>query len=290
MVGHMRRALWLLAAVVLVLLGLGIYVATNRNGQLPIQVPVGKGCQARTDAGSVQLYPAQMANAATIAAVGVTSGIPDRGIVVALATAMQESELLNLDYGDRDSLGLFQQRPSQGWGSPDQVRDPRYASAAFYNKLLTVPGWQEMRVTEAAQAVQRSAFPEAYEKWAFDAQLLGEALIGVHATAITCAKVAEPTLRGAAAAEALAAGLRAEWGQLASTAAATGADSLAIRAGPDRAGWQLAHWLVANSVNHNVSRVTYGEHQWTVDSGEWMEVDTPSADTVPVVVADVYPV
>jgi hypothetical protein len=285
----MRRALWLLTAVVVVLLGIGIYVATDRDARVPIEIPVGKGCEATTDAGSVQLYPDQIANAATIAAVGVTRGIPDRGIVIALATAMQESELYNLDYGDRDSLGLFQQRPSQGWGSPEQVTDPRYAAAAFYNKLVTIAGWQDMRVTDAAQAVQRSAFPEAYEKWAFDAQVLGESLLGAHATAITCAKVSEPTLRGPAAAEALAAGLTADWGEVASTTTATSATTLSVLAGHDRSGWQLAHWLVAHSVDHNVSRVQYGQYEWTVDSGEWAHVDTPAGDSVPVVVADVYP-
>src|SRR6188768_4086943 len=113
-----------------------------------------------------------MANAATIAAVGLTKKVPDRAIVVALATSLQESKLENLSGGDRDSIGLFQQRPSQGWGKPEQISDPRYAATKFYNALLKVKNWQGMRVTEAAQRVQRSAFPEAYEKWADDAQVL----------------------------------------------------------------------------------------------------------------------
>jgi hypothetical protein len=285
----MRRALWLLAAVVVLLLGFAIYVSVDRDGRLPLEVPVGKACQALTEDGSVGLYPEQMANAATIVAVGVISGIPDRGVVIALATAMQESELYNLSYGDRDSLGLFQQRPSQGWGTADDVQDPRYAAQAFYNQLVRVPGWADMRLTDAAQAVQRSAYPEAYQKWEFNAQVLGAALLGEATSAITCVKVGEPTLRGPAAAEALAAGLRLDWGQVASTAAATGAESLSVVAGHDRAGWQLAHWLVAHSVNHNVSRVRFGSHEWSVDSGEWAVTETPPADTVPIVVADVYP-
>lgn len=288
MVICMRRALWLLAAVVVLLLGFVVYTTIDREGGLPIEIPVGKGCQATTEAGTVALYPEQMANAATIAAVGVSKGIPDRGIVIALATAMQESELYNLSYGDRDSLGLFQQRPSQGWGSPEDVQDPRYAAAAFYNQLMKVPNWTQMRLTEAAQAVQRSAFPEAYQKWEDDAQVLGAALVGEAATAITCGRVGEPTLRGTAAAEALAAGLRLDWGEVASRAAATDAGSLSIVADHDRNGWQLAHWLVAHSVNHNVSRVRYGEHEWTVDSGVWNRVTEPLVDSVPVVVADVY--
>jgi hypothetical protein len=119
----------------------------------------------------------QIANAVTIAEVGVELEMSQRAVVVALATAMQESNLRNLDYGDRDSLGLFQQRPSQGWGSPEQVQDPVHAARSFYRTLRKVDGWQDMRVTDAAQRVQRSAFPEAYQKWAGDAELLTTALL-----------------------------------------------------------------------------------------------------------------
>ncbi|WP_411573531.1 C40 family peptidase [Streptomyces fradiae] len=107
----------------------------------------------------------QIPNAKTIQATGVAMKVPARGQVVALATALQESGLRNLDYGDRDSLGLFQQRPSQGWGTAQQVRDPVHAATRFYEALLKVPGWQSMTVTQAAQAVQKSGFPDAYAKW-----------------------------------------------------------------------------------------------------------------------------
>ncbi|MFD5437773.1 C40 family peptidase [Kitasatospora sp. NPDC127067] len=114
----------------------------------------------------------QIPNAKTIQATGVAMHIPVHGQVVALATAMQESELRNIRYGDRDSLGLFQQRPSQGWGTPDQIMNPVYASTKFYEALKQVSGWESMTVTQAAQAVQRSGFPDAYAKW----QPLAEAL------------------------------------------------------------------------------------------------------------------
>jgi hypothetical protein len=119
---------------------------------------------------------AQRENATTIVQVGVALGIPERGEVVALATAMQESKLYNLgDLGasnDHDSLGLFQQRPSMGCGSPEQVMDPVFAATAFYLALKSVPGWEPMAVTVAAQRVQRSAFPYAYAKWEADATAL----------------------------------------------------------------------------------------------------------------------
>ncbi|RFU22971.1 hypothetical protein D0Z06_03765 [Geodermatophilus marinus] len=126
----------------------------------------------------MRLSGEQVGNARTIAQVGFDRGLPHRAVVVALATAMQESSLRNLPYGDRDSLGLFQQRPSQGWGTPEQVQDPVYAAGIFYDRLVEVPGWEGRRVTDAAQIVQRSAFPEAYERWATMAEELTAALAG----------------------------------------------------------------------------------------------------------------
>ncbi len=115
-------------------------------------------------------------NARIIIQVGRELGIPNYGIVIALATAAQESHLRNLDFGDRDSIGLFQQRPTSGWGTESQIRDPRYAARAFFGGptsitpgatigLLDVEQWQNMSLTDAAQAVQVSAYPEAYAKW-----------------------------------------------------------------------------------------------------------------------------
>lgn len=125
----------------------------------------------------------RMTNAAAIVSVGKSKNVPARGIVIALATAAQESKLLNLDYGDRDSLGLFQQRPSQGWGTPEQVRDPVYASTKFYEGLLAVSGWETMPLTQAAQAVQRSGFPDAYAQWEPMAAVLAAALDATSPTA-----------------------------------------------------------------------------------------------------------
>jgi hypothetical protein len=118
----------------------------------------------------------QLNNAATIVAVGRQLNVPDQGWVVAVAAAMQESGLRNLDHGDRDSLGLFQQRPSQGWGTPDQIVNPTYAATQFYQHLLAVPDWQQMSVAAAAQAVQRSAYPDAYARHESAARLIVAAL------------------------------------------------------------------------------------------------------------------
>lgn len=114
----------------------------------------------------------QLANVATIIRVGNTKGVPPWGWVVAVATAIQESRLRNLTHlvaSDHDSIGLFQQRPSQGWGTAAQLANPAYQAARFFDKLLAVKAWQQMPLTEAAQAVQRSAYPTAYAKWTSDA-------------------------------------------------------------------------------------------------------------------------
>lgn len=126
--------------------------------------------------GVTPLTPTMAQNARTIIAVGTSLGVSDQGLVIALATAMQESSLENLNYGDRDSLGLFQQRPSTGWGTPAQVTDPVYAAKLFFGGpsnpnrgvtrgLLDIPSWQSITLTQAAQAVQISAYPDAYAKW-----------------------------------------------------------------------------------------------------------------------------
>jgi len=132
------------------------------------------------DAATTDLDAEQKENARVIIRVGRELGVSDRGIAIALATAMVESWIRNLDWGDRDSLGLFQQRPSTGWGTPDQVHDPEYAATAFFTGvsgpdglltrgLLDVPGWETLDFGSAAQAVQVSAYPERYGPWERDA-------------------------------------------------------------------------------------------------------------------------
>jgi murein DD-endopeptidase MepM/ murein hydrolase activator NlpD len=131
----------------------------------------GKGGPVDPDSKLPRIRPygaAQIRNAAVIINVGADQKLPPRAWVIAVATAMQESRLTNLGNlgkrNDHDSLGLFQQRPSSGWGRPQQVRDPVYASTKFYEKLKTVDGWDKMSLTDAAQKVQRSAYPDAYAK------------------------------------------------------------------------------------------------------------------------------
>lgn len=143
--------------------------SNNCVGGIP---PAAAGAPVATDGASLPSWwdadkkgAERAANVGAIIATGRALGFSDRGLVVGIATAIQESRLLNLDYGDRDSLGLFQQRPSMGWGTPAQVRDPVYASTKFFEGLRAVPGWESLPVTVAAQRVQRSGFPDAYAQW-----------------------------------------------------------------------------------------------------------------------------
>jgi hypothetical protein len=273
------------AAVLVVLLVAGIAVALiGFRDHLPARI--GRACEVRTEAGTVYLNASQMANAATIAAVGIRRDLPERAVTVALATALQESKLENLDDGDRDSVGLFQQRPSQGWGSPAEISDPRYAAGRFYSALMRVRGWEKMRITVAAQRVQRSAYPEAYEKWSDEATVLSEALTGRAPGAVACARGTDPTLVGPAAAAALGSGLRLDWGSV-RTVASADIVGVVVAANTPTSGWQLAHWLVAHSGAKNVARVRFGNREWNADAGVWRDLDGEAATER--VVAEVYP-
>ena len=138
------------------------------------------------DGHSYGLDREQVANAQTISQSATGLGLPHHAVTVALAAAFQESTLHNLTHGDRDSVGLFQQRPSQGWGTPTQLLDTSYASEAFLRALSQVQGWDVMPVTEAAQSVQHSAAPGAYASWETEARALARAVTGEVPNALSC--------------------------------------------------------------------------------------------------------
>jgi cell wall-associated NlpC family hydrolase len=188
MTGRRAIAAGMLAAAAPVALAFAVAIALFGTGALtPAAASPGLCSSAPAQAGvpvaGVSLDSAQLGNARVIYDVSVSMDLPHQAAVIAIATAMQESTLRNLGYGDRDSLGLFQQRPSQGWGTPAQIMNPVYASTAFYNALVQVPGWQSLPLTVAAQDVQHSAYPDAYAQW----QPLATALVTTFSgTAGTC--------------------------------------------------------------------------------------------------------
>jgi hypothetical protein len=275
-------------AVLALAVTVGAVVAVHQLGRnLNLRLPR-QACEVATGSGAtVSLDPDQMANAATVAAVGISGGVPEQGIVVALATALQESKLHNLDAGDRDSIGLFQQRPSQGWGTADQIADPRYSAGEFYAALRKVPGWESMRVTDAAQAVQRSAHPEAYDKWTDESTSIADAMLGTTTSAVTCALTDRPAQRGPAAADALAADLRGDWGDRIAPVADANLPGLSVPAADVRSGWRYAHWLVAHAKVSGVKRVRYDDREWTAEAGAWSKLPSGQPDRS-AVLAEVY--
>jgi hypothetical protein len=244
------------------------------------------------------LSPEQAQNAAEIVLIAVRRGLPDRAAEVAITTAMQESKLTNLSYGDRDSVGLFQQRPSQGWGSREQLMDEAYATNAFYNALLTVRGWQALPIAVAAQKVQRSGYPDRYALWNDTAISWSAALMGTTPAAATC--LLEPA--GPANAVEFSAAFSAafpeitimrENGEDASAAASSGAHGTTnnekgnedghatqtfelkpfganARTNIDRLRWQAATWLIMHARPYGIDSIRVDDKIWTRQSGKWL--------------------
>jgi hypothetical protein len=211
------------------------------------------GCTISSGADAFTLTPEQANNAATIVGVGVKMGLPAHAATVALATALQESKLRNLPGGDRDSVGLFQQRPSQGWGTVAQISDPVYAATAFYQKLASQPDWAQLSVTVAAQRVQRSGAPDAYAQWESEARAAAAALTGQAPAALSCHNI----IVGAPTAD-LVTTANAELG----TADLSGSHPVAR-------GWTISSWLVAHAIAVGVDQVTFDGRTWTAASGSW---------------------
>jgi hypothetical protein len=266
-----RRPL-IVVTVIVVLLTIGgytAYTAYERFVQRLLTIP---GCQAGTGVNAVGLDFGQAADAATIAGVAARDHLSSKALTIAYATAFQESKLENLSYGDRDSIGIFQQRPSQGWGTKSELEDPAYAARAFFGALVKVPHYQSLPVYQAAQDVQHSADGSAYEQYA----QTGSALATDFTTrphAVTCwyqpaAKSAGgPNLGGAMHGLADAFGQPGEGGAVDTVSRVRSSDSAVITVA-SRSGWTVANWLVTNASSYGITRVSYGGYRWTAGLGE----------------------
>ncbi len=285
----MRRTPLVVVSVLALLALAGVVTTIHALSSGGLHLPsLGPECTVSAD-GQVILDPVQMANAATISAVGMRRNLPEQAVVIALATALQESKLENLDAGDRDSVGLFQQRPSQGWGPPEKLQDPRYAADHFYTALKKVKGWQKMRVTDAAQQVQHSAYPNAYQKWADESAVLARALTGRATGAVACTVARAPALRGAAASAAVLAGLKLDWGNDVDTATtATQSAGLTVAVTDPNTGWQYAHWLVSHAAATGLERVRFADLQWQAPEGKWTPVTADGNADAGKVIAQVF--
>ncbi|UFU07501.1 hypothetical protein [Ruania halotolerans] len=264
----LRRALALLGSFALVVTA-GVLVWNHANRSVP---PIVQRCIASAEDGSsAALDLEQSDNAAVIAAITLERELPARALTIALATAMQESRIRNLDYGDRDSLGMFQQRPSQGWGTEEQVQDPHYATNAFYDALVQVDGYQDMEITVAAQEVQRSGFPDAYAQHETLARLFASGQTGYSPASVVCRLAAASNVERAemttAVTERLALDLPTLTAQLADTEADGGPSVLidvAPLAGsdPERHAWAMASWAVMTAEFTGASEVIVAGQRW----------------------------
>ncbi|RNI19482.1 hypothetical protein [Flexivirga caeni] len=203
-----------------------------------------------------QWAPDQARSASTIVMVGVDKkGVPARAAVVAATTAIQESKLRNLQYGDLDSLGLFQQRASQGWGTTAQILDPVYASSSFYNALLKVDGWQSMSIGAAAQAVQRSGFPDAYAEHQTQGEVIAAVMTGTAHEGIACRL--DPAKANGSPTQ-IVQQLSDESG----LTAQAGTGTVTYRGQSVDGAQAVAAWAIAHANDDNITAVTVGNRTW----------------------------
>jgi hypothetical protein len=301
-VARLGRVLAVVVAAAVVFAVVGIAV---QRGVGPLPDP--DGCTAEVGDVKVDLTLEQAENAALISAVATERGLPARAASIALATAYQESKLVNIDYGDRDSLGLFQQRPSQGWGTAEQIQDPTFSTNAFYDALVEVEGYESMEITEAAQEVQRSAFPDAYADHEADGRALASALSGNSPAGFWCttagaSEEASDRLEGSGLvprAAVVRGELEAAFGDLSLGGFQPGGVSSGHMEGSahydgraldvffrpvnevnQRRGWAVASWLVANADRLDIQTVIYDGRIWTsgLRSGSgWRTYEVPAS-------------
>lgn len=273
----MRRLV--IAAVVVVALAVGGTKLWHALSS-PLGDILGSGpmCTATIDTGSASLTPEQTENAAVIAAVAVRRGLPARAVTIALATAMQESKLQNLNYGDSDSLGLFQQRPSQGWGTAAQITNPVYSANAFYNALIKIQDYQTRPIGEVAQAVQRSADVSSgpsYAQHEQDARAFASSLTGYSPHGLSCQFDTPTTSHPTTATSEITSFFAAFTG----TPLTHGTTTTFPITGSTTQGWSVAAYLVAQAKRIGILQVAWDGWSWTPGNG-WKQSD---ANTVGVV-------
>jgi hypothetical protein len=233
-------------------------------------------CRAVALGNEVSFTPEQSANAATITVIALKRGLSARAATIANATAIQESKLRNIRFGDRDSLGLFQQRTSQGWGTEAQILDPVYATNKFYDALIKISGYQGMEITKVAQMVQRSASPQAYAEHEQEGRVLASTLAGHSPGGFGC-RLDDATVSTPAAT--IAAHLTAELG-----VPATGqGNTVQVTGRNAQLAWAAGSWAVAHAEADGIDSVTVGDRSWTRGRGSsalsWHPADKALAPT-----------
>ncbi|HZC27376.1 MAG TPA: hypothetical protein VE287_10150 [Actinopolymorphaceae bacterium] len=281
---------------VVILVACGVVIAGSvLVSQLLVKQPLVDGCTANVAGGTTRLTVEEAENAALISALSVQRGLPARAATIALATAYQESGLHNISYGHLDSVGLFQQRPSQGWGTEQQILDPYYATASFYTALAKIHGYSAMDIAAAAQLVQRSADGGAYSQHEASARALASSLTGQSEAAFSCelretSTTGDPTAlrrelaRAFGTARFTSAGFGGSSGvqpAIASSRSAGGKVVVDIPVRPaDRTfGWSVAQWSVAYAQRFGIESISYGGHSWSAGHSVdgWRADDAASA-------------
>lgn len=282
------RALKYLVAIgsVCAVATVGVVVGLNR---LTGAGPVTERCTAELDGSDWYLSPDQADNAALVAGTSVARGLPARAATIGIATALQESKLINIEHGDRDSVGLFQQRPSQGWGTVQEIMDPVYSTNAFFDVLVEVEGYEDMAVTQAAQTVQRSAYPDAYAQHEMRSRAWASALTGNSPESLSCelAPVADDDQIAPDAARDVVAGrLGRDLGLAPATGAADpnrqdpASSTVTVDAtpltpdDPTRGAWATGQWAVATAHTTQAIQVHVGDRVWLREEAAWGPAET----------------
>lgn len=247
------------------LIGGGVWLSnTFRDAFAP---GLSLGCTATVGEDHYTLALDQSANAALISGIAIQRGMPARAASIALATALQESKLRNIDYGDLDSVGLFQQRPSHDWGTVEQIMDPVYSANAFYDVLAQVPNYVDLPINDAAQIVQRSGYPHAYAQHESLSRAFASALTGQVPQALNCTL---PPATGSSAPDTVVAAAHTALGQLPAniSGGTNGAPASVVFEVPDAYGWMAAHWALANANELGIETVGYSGFAWDRNANE----------------------
>ena len=276
---RLARPVVLLVLVLALVVGCGVVLVRYLQDRgLADPGPGQQRCVATAGDRSVALGLEQARLTSIIVGLSVRRGLAPRAASIAMATVYQETGIRNLDYGDRDSVGLFQQRPSQGWGTEEQLMDPYYATGKFYDALVRIDGWETADITEVAQQVQRSGYPDAYRDHESDGRVLASALTGQTARGFSCldrsGTAGDP--------DAMAASLRKTFGRIGPE---VGERTVTVQAGSTARAWAYASYAVAHAAAHGVVAVETAGQAWRTDDQNlptWTEVAEPtgSARTV----------
>jgi hypothetical protein len=250
----------------LIAAGVGVFWWLRDRG-ITEPVPGQQRCVATANNTSTVVDLDQAHFASIIAGLSVRRGLPARAASIAIATAYQETGIRNLTYGDLDSVGLFQQRPSQGWGTKQQLLDPEYATGKFYDALVKIKNWETDDINDVAQKVQRSGHPEAYRDHEADARVLASTLTGQSPAGFSCLDRSGTP----GDVKALRSSLQRTFGKIDDSADGS---VVSIRASSSRRAWAYAHFTVTNAQLYGVTTVKIGNRLWQTQDfnlPDWQE-------------------